>query len=790
MIDPAKIPQFTGDLGQLEHHTAGLRKAADGIRLAGDAAHSRFQGLSAFYDAPEADDLFASTAPVRDGADAYADKVATVAEALTEYATAVRPIAERLKHLKARATTFVSSITDDSGKVDDDWRKDDGKLAEYDTLYGDIIEATTAFQAAEVAANNKITALVGGTRFVMESDGPMLRHLGDVTYGYTADVLKKMDQLPWGAPESKKREGLDWVSHQVTSFTEGFLVDGGWEMVQGLVTLAGFNGSDAQEQAWNGLGLLATGVAVTATPLVGDRFWRTPAKDLPPVLRDARTAMTETGKAFVAYDMWGKNPARASGTVTFNVITTVFTGGTGAAAKGGAAARTAAVVGKAANAVNPITYLAKGAKFTGVTVRDVMATLKNTRSGAYVEMAGGAYRLPDPNMPLPTRAAGVPEHAMPFVDAEGKVVYLDTKTFAVLDEHGKVIQRADEVQAEGTAAERAAEQAEKAPQREPVMAGTGERPAGTVGRAGDDLPAGTVQDISSRTNNGGPDGHVPDSGRGASASHEPPGEPLGPAPSSSHGDYSTDVPGHGSDGLPPGSEPTASSHLEAGARPQSEAHTSGTHENGYSPDQPSADTLPPPGPGEKVLGHLDDHRVTRGNGLITHVDGRAVSDYLDDVARDRGATYRAAKEAKAFPRKQTGACVGAVVDLRTGTIIEGINGKADAIIPLDKLHPTLAARYDDIGTPPPHNDHPLGHAEVKAANELLWERTKLGLPDGESALSEMRASVEFPYLTDKATGTPGRPAPFCANCNFMLDGMPSSHGRFTGYPPSDENWTP
>jgi hypothetical protein len=130
------------------------------------------------------------------------------------------------------------------------------------------------------------------------------------------------------------------------------------------------------------------------------------------------------------------------------------------------------------------------------------------------------------------------------------------------------------------------------------------------------------------------------------------------------------------------------------------------------------------------------------------------------------------------------------MDLRTGTVIEGINGKADVVIELDKLHPTLRDRLKSIGDPPPHTDDPLGHAEVKAANELLWMRTRQGLPDDASVLAQMRASVDFPYLAHKTTGLPGRPAPFCANCNHMLQGLPSSHGRFTGSPPSDENWIP
>ncbi len=106
---------------------------------------------------------------------------------------------------------------------------------------------------------------------------------------------------------------------------DGLIVDGVWGTIKGLGTLVGFGGWEAMGQAWKGLAQLATGLVISSMPGAGALFWALPDDKLPSWLRDSRTAMKETGKALVAWDEWGKNPARAAGAVTFNVLTTVFT---------------------------------------------------------------------------------------------------------------------------------------------------------------------------------------------------------------------------------------------------------------------------------------------------------------------------------------------------------------------------------------------------------------------------------------------------------------------------------
>ncbi|CAM5745885.1 putative NAD(+)--arginine ADP-ribosyltransferase Mav [Streptomyces afghaniensis 772] [Streptomyces afghaniensis] len=388
MIQPEKIPQFTGNLEQLETDYADLKKDAGHVRDAGGDIHSRFQGLSAFYHAPEAERLFATTKPVKEKADAFADDLETVSGALSSYATEIRPLVAKLKRLKADAAAFVSSVKDD-----DEWEYDEDKVDEHNKLRDDITATVAAFWAAERTCHNKITALWGGTQMVA-GDGSQKKN----QYGFNADDMKDA-KLPWGDPVEEKHHWYE-VGHWVKSFVwDGLIVDGVWGTIKGLGTLVGFGGWEAMGQAWKGLAQLATGLAITAIPGAQAWFWTASDKEMPGWLRDSRTAMKETGKALVAWDQWGKNPARAAGAVTFNVLTTVFTGGAGGAAAGagkaGAVAKALSVAGKAGRVIDPMTYIAKGAGAGLSKIGDITKGLKGVGNIDIPTLPDGSVHLPD-----------------------------------------------------------------------------------------------------------------------------------------------------------------------------------------------------------------------------------------------------------------------------------------------------------------------------------------------------------------------------------------------------------
>ncbi|MCL6738716.1 hypothetical protein [Streptomyces neyagawaensis] len=827
-VIPEEVPEFTGNLELLDQHISGIRSAGTSLKDSGSAIDTRFGGLSAYYKAPEADQLFATTAPVAAKGEEFSTELGTVASALDDYAAAVGPLKQKFEQLRRDAIAFRAKIADD-----DEWRADGDLVEENNNRRSDINAAYAAFQAAERDCYNKIVALVGGEPLVV-NDGSNKENM----YGYRGEDLDHAGGLPWGDPVEESNPWY-YIHEHVWDFAVGFVVDGVWGTIKGLGTLVGFSGWDAAGQAWTGLGKLLTGIAITATPL-GAAYWLTPADKLPSWLRDSRTAVVETGKALIAYDEWGKNPSRAAGAVTFNVVTTIFTGGAGGAVSGagkaGAIAKAISFAGKAGRIVDPMTYITKGVGATAVKISDVMASLRGITDGTHIRLGEGTYRIADtPNLTDELPAGLNPENSVRMETPKGEVVYLDTKTLIMHNADGTVRESLDGIKHEGTAAERGAEV--RTPEQELVGAGArvgdGSTAAGRVGddlsgtaRVGDDLGGtGRVGD------NGLPGGRADDLGRGPSASHEPPTGPRDPSTPPPHGDGPT-ANGHADDGARPGTghEPGPVGHGDDGVRQggHGDGHGSGSHaDDGTSPHgQPDGahhgdrdvrepggsiaedaarraappteivpgQPLPPAGPGTKILGQVPPGRVetveVNGYKVITKVDGKNVEHFLKELGYQRAASYLEAKELGTFPRKQTGACAGPVMDLRTGIVAEGINGKATNIIPPDHVHPTIAARYGEIGDPPPGPDHPLGHAEVKAVNELLWERQKRGLPDGEEALADMIASIEFPYLNHMKTGLPVRPAAFCVNCHHMLHGVDSLHGRFTGSPPTDDNWIP
>ncbi|MDX2763792.1 hypothetical protein [Streptomyces europaeiscabiei] len=556
-VIPEEVPEFTGNLELLDQNIAGVRSAGTSLKDSGSAIHTRFGGLSAYYKAPEAEALFATTAPVAAKGEEFATELETVASALDTYAAAVGPLKQKFDQLRQDAIAFRAKI-----EGDDEWRADGDLVEENNNRRSDINAAFAAFQAAERDCYNKIVALVGGEQLII-NDGSSKENM----YGFRGEDLNNAGGLPWGDPVEESNPWY-YVHEHVWDFAVGFVVDGVWGTIKGLGTLVGFNGWDAAGQAWVGLGKLATGIVIMSNPVTAAAFWLTPDDKLPSWIRDSRTAVVETGKALIAYDEWGKNPARAAGAVTFNVVTTIFTGGAGGAVSGagkaGAIAKAISFAGKAGRIVDPMTYITKGVGATAVKISDVMASLRGITDGTHIKLGEGTYQIADaPNITDDLPAGLTPENSVRMETPKGEVVYLDTQTLVVHNADGTVRESLDGIKHEGTAAERGVDVSR--PQPELVGAGAKVGDGGTaVGRVGDDgLPGGRTDNLPGGRGDNLPGGRADDLGRGPAGSHETPGSggrgetpSGGPTETPAGGGHRETPGGSGTDG--PGSGGTES----------------------------------------------------------------------------------------------------------------------------------------------------------------------------------------------------------------------------------------
>ncbi|GGR69493.1 hypothetical protein GCM10010252_04420 [Streptomyces aureoverticillatus] len=683
MIDPEKIPQFTGDLDALQRYITGLRRDADGIRQAGGAAHTRFQAMSAFYKAPEAEDLFASTMPVRDKADAFAEKVETVANALEDYAQAVGPIAERLKHLKAKARTFIAGLDTDGGAFGTDWTKDQDKVDQHDALWGEIAQARADFYEAEITANNRITALVdGGSQYMADTGGTMFIPQGVTTYGFTADALENAEKLPWGTPEERTHHSWDLGYHGKQLLWDGLVMDGIVGSLKGVAALAGLRGPDEARAAWDGLTRTLVGGSVYATEMGGSKpggsFWNSD------FVQGSKPYAKEFAKGLVAWDQWKENPGRAAGTTIFN-FGTLAAGPVkaGTAGRAGAMAKAANTVAKAGEAMDPITAAAKTTSRTLPKVADIAADMRAGAQGGS-EAPRGTYTMWE----LPN----------------GNGVRIEDGKFIRVDSDNNPI--TDMPRREPAATERVAPDA--TPDRQPVLVGAtaGEGGTGAVGRVGDDLPGGSAAPGGS----GDAGRHMP--GGGVHDSHTPEARHGSSQQQAGGGSASHE---HGAHASGSGPDPTAGTSQNSGAA----AGHGGPNDGGGGAQHgiPSGQhsLLDPQAVGDRIK-ELDDRQGGEGHapGRHLHPVDQALIDRLGTVKTDANGVPKVYGPSSNYPgllKSENN------IDPLTGTTVDGVSGRPHRVGP-------YATRFDDA-------------EDMVIADGYFRSRLAQGLPPDEVPIEQI-----------------------------------------------------
>ncbi|MFD9378715.1 EndoU domain-containing protein [Streptomyces sp. NPDC059999] len=631
MIDLGRIPTFTGNLETLETHAAALKTTASGIRDTGRDVHNAFQALDPVYDAPEQEELLDSTLPVRDKADEFAKKLESVSGALTGFASTARPLVDKMKQLRLDAERFVAD-----NKDDDDWQQDQGKIDENARLVREVGVTWVAFQGVERDAANKITALVGGTHFVVD-DGS---HKSGM-YGFKESDVKDAKETPWGTADEREYTGLraawEWTKDNVGGGLKGFFVDGVWGTLKGLGSMVNVFDWDNFTTTWSGIGDVFGGIsAYIMTPYdwaMDKMFGPVDHSDT----EKQKAALRNFGKSLVAWDEWDKDPARAFGTVLFNVVT-IGSGSLlklGKAGKLGVGAEVATAVGKAGALVDPMSYLGKAAGVTKLKVGDLVESLKASWAG----VDDMARTVPTGDTP---RAPG---HAYEDANGNKRVIGRDG---TIRDEHGNVVPDTEPVREPHKSD--LPNHHEPAPAKERILEGIG-GPShvenGTGHRAGSAQPGGagthgtphvgghvgeppTAQAPShgsghgsspgaghsaphaaaggghgttgggSQQSGGSGAGHGGDGSSGGSSHGTGPHDPAGPGSGSGHAGNPHDPAGHGDSTHDPADPGAGQSATDSGSGHGGD--TSTPHQ-----DPPKVEELPPLPKGGRIPEHTFGH---------------------------------------------------------------------------------------------------------------------------------------------------------------------------------------
>ncbi|MFE0688862.1 YwqJ-related putative deaminase [Streptomyces xiamenensis] len=454
-VDPSGIPEFTGNLSMLAANCMGLDAAESGIRGIGSDVHDEFQGLSSFYTAPEAEQLFATTGPARDRAAEFADDLAAVRSALWDYHEEITPIVGRLNRLRYETEQFVESI-----RNDDDWKKSESKVDRNNGLLTDISTTIAQFWAAERSCANRINALWGGPQWTTD-DGSGGEHM----YGVSEEEMAQAGETPWGRAVEREYSWYRVDQHLKSFVWDGIIVDGIWGTITGLGGLLGFQGWDVFKESWKGLGQLATGLAIVTSPLNALAYSLMPDGAVKDWMDDSLDVTRETAKGLVAWDMWSEDPARAAGLTTFNVLTTVASFGAGAgvraAASGaGTATRITAAAARVGTVIDPMTYITRGLT-TMTRFGEISSQLANLTTTRAFELPDGSLRLDNGSvipangpfnrdvLPPGHHAVGRPDGSALWDD--GTILHPDGRLESPT---GQTIQAADEIPVEISARDR------------------------------------------------------------------------------------------------------------------------------------------------------------------------------------------------------------------------------------------------------------------------------------------------------------------------------------------------
>ncbi|XKK39097.1 YwqJ-related putative deaminase [Nocardiopsis sp. ARC36] len=806
LIDPEAIPYPLTDVWSLNYAAETLRTGGENLLGGAEDMHSTWAGLQAHYVAPESETLFAAMDPVVTRGEDIQSDLATVADALEELAEAASTARSSLNTLRIEAQSFWNKHHDKKvWWLDKDDETDEWALQENIRLKDGVNTAWAAFNEAENACATRISALFGGPSYASPDQAG-----GDdvLVYGLPTDAGER--EAP-GFDETFMDPANDFTAWLGTEFHPSMasfsnstdqaawdilVVDGLWGSAVGLASLSGLwhpqggwqitpsgrweNTKNTVKDGWMD--------AMTFIGVHDEQGWVADGAEGTRWDRWTTNIGASWDQAVEGHTAWSRREEDPEYTGSTSVLNTALMT-VGIPLKIGT---TVLTLGPGGEAITP-----------------------SNRDGSYSDgsdqssQTGG--RLPvGPSSPLPQR---LEEGSTPIGERFRHDLTLLRESLLDPDQY------------RNTPAPRP-DAPSPTPNR-PVVGDGGDQPSPTArpdtpaqrdDNAGQRAENGPERRPTSRTDDDETDGQGDD--RPVRRDEAPSEEPARPETATGGGEGGGDQPPRDrttTGGDDDSEEPTGDNEdVDEGVSGEDSQH-SGHQDGDTSETQPREDAPrpgafpeseeqpvpevseapkgePTPVPLDRTRGHIleqiDESRVSRNReGLIDSVDGKSVTDFLQDRVNERAREMKEMINSRGISQKELGGRNGAVnsvvLDRATGQIVEAVNGRDQSVsIPPDKLHPILEERLAEMikngpypeyeygtgrllgeGAEYPHPDNPLRHAEVKAINELLWLR-------GREASGAVMAEFQMDNRYTLSRPDP-RPAPCCPNCTIMSDGTPN-----------------
>ncbi|XAS68082.1 hypothetical protein V3C33_01745 [Micrococcaceae bacterium Sec5.7] len=311
-------------------------------------------GLGSSYSSEEASAVLAAFGKVTPTVERVSRDASSTSAALTAFSVSCRDLKQRLEAygrqvhvLDADIDAFPTSVEkiimvrgeQVISHEQQHWSGDADLTGRRNALASDVQAIENDYHTAQNTCAAALARVSGGHAHTSETAPQTDRSSGNWVDDWMWDAGTFMgldhggEQQPWGT------QTVPYRPNGFLGTLQGFGA-GAVELVDGLWSLTGTSNATKRDQAWGGVNTLVGAAGMLATvpftwALSGvNNQWENDK----PQIQQALDTFGAMGPAFIHMDEAGTNPNWAVGAASFNVVSTVFTGGAGAGVKAGSLA--------------------------------------------------------------------------------------------------------------------------------------------------------------------------------------------------------------------------------------------------------------------------------------------------------------------------------------------------------------------------------------------------------------------------------------------------------------------